>query len=220
MENQRKFVIGDIHGHFDPMMELFERVNFRFNEDSLISLGDLVDRGPKPIEVIETLMRIRHFIHILGNHDEWCHQYLITEEVEPIWIVQGGADTLRAYKKSPEVIKRHIEFFEKAKLYHIDAQTRLFVHGGFNPKVPFYLQKEHKSTLLWDRTLLEAAYKYHEANKTFNEFTEIFIGHTPTLYKGEAEPIHLANLWMLDTGVHQSGKLTLMDIESKEYWQA
>jgi len=67
----RKFVIGDIHGHYCEMMHLFKVVRFDYDQDLLISLGDLVDRGPNSMEVIEELMKIRNFIHILGNHDNW-----------------------------------------------------------------------------------------------------------------------------------------------------
>jgi len=72
----RKFVIGDIHGHYREIMKLFKAVNIDYDQDLLISLGDLIDRGLNSIEVIEELRKIHNFIHILGNHDDWCYQYL------------------------------------------------------------------------------------------------------------------------------------------------
>ena len=67
MSKFRKFVIGDIHSHYDEMIELFQIVDFNVDNDTLISLGDLVDRGSNPLEVIEALMKIKKFVHILGN---------------------------------------------------------------------------------------------------------------------------------------------------------
>ena len=220
MTKERKFVIGDIHSHYNEMIELFEMVNFDFHNDILISLGDLVDRGQKPIEVIEKLMEIKNFIHILGNHDEWCLQYLKTNRIPKEWKSQGGKHTLEEYQKFPHLWEKHIRFFEKAKLFFIDPASRLFVHGGYNPRIPFYRQQEDKDILLWDRSLVLTAMEYHQTDEIFDEFREIFIGHTPTLLIGDSAPKHFANLWMLDTGVHISGKLTLMDIDTKEYWQS
>ncbi len=220
MAEARKFVIGDIHSHYNEMMELFEMVQFDFENDSLISLGDLVDRGPKPIEVIEKLMTIKNFIHILGNHDEWCYQFLSNDEPPDYWEIQGGLTTLEAYSKHPEYKEKHRTFFEKAKLYHIDDENRLFVHGGFNPKVPFQEQRDKKDVLIWDRSLIRTAQKYEKKNKTIQDFSEIFIGHTPTQLISENLPQKFSNLWMLDTGVFISGKLTIMNIKTKEFWQS
>ena len=144
MSKFRKFVIGDIHSHYDEMIELFQIVDFNVDNDTLISLGDLVDRGSNPLEVIEALMKIKKFVHILGNHDEWCYQYLLNKNQPFEWISQGGQTTLSAYINNPEFSERHITFFERAKLYYIDSENRLFVHGGFNHRIPFHLQKDNK----------------------------------------------------------------------------
>ena len=220
MTKERKFVIGDIHSHYDEMMELFEMVNFDFNNDTLISLGDLVDRGPNPIEVIETLKRIKKFIHILGNHDEWCYQYLLNNNQPSEWVSQGGKTTINAYMNNPEYSEKHITFFERARLYYIDSDNRLFVHAGFNQRIPINLQGENKELLIWDRSLVLTAMEYEQYDQTFTEFKEIFVGHTPTQFIKEELPKKFSNLWMLDTGVYISGKLTIMNIDTKEFWQS
>ena len=220
MTKERKFVIGDIHSHYDEMMELFEKANFDFDNDTLISLGDLVDRGPKPIEVIETLMKIKKFIHILGNHDEWCYQYLVNKDQPPEWISQGGESTLNAYLDNQVYQESHISFFEKARLYYTDEANRLFVHGGFNHRIPFNMQLDNKELLTWDRSLVLTAMEYEQYDQTFSEFSEIFVGHTPTQFIKESIPKKFGNLWMLDTGVYISGILSIMDVETKEFWQS
>jgi len=194
--------------------------NFDIDNDTLISLGDLVDRSPNPIEVIETLKRIKKFIHILGNHDEWCHQFLINNNQPSEWISQGGKTTIDAYVNNPEYAEGHITFFEKAILYYVDNENRLFIHGGFNHRIPFALQMENKELFIWDRSLVLTAMEYEEGNQTFNEFNEIFVGHTPTQFIKEDIPKKFSNLWMIDTGVYISGKLTIMNIETKEFWQS
>ena len=220
MKKDRKFVIGDIHSHYDEMMELFEIVQFDFDNDLLISLGDLVDRGPKPIEVVEKLSTVKNLIHILGNHDEWCYQYLLNNTAPDEWILQGGKSTLDAYKKHPKYKEKHLAFFKKAKLYYIDDANRLFIHGGFNPEIPFVEQRNDKKMMIWDRSLIKKALEYEQKNQEFQEFKEIFIGHTPTQLYNENLPRKISNLWMLDTGVHISGQLTIMNIETLEFWQS
>ena len=215
----RKFVIGDIHGHYVPMMELFKEVGFDYDHDHLVSLGDLVDRGPDPIGVIEELRKVRNFIHVLGNHDDWCFTYLKYGEDTEGWSYQGGAETMAAYAAAPEFKAVHLGFFEQARLFYIDSESRLFVHAGFNWRRPFKEQKEDKETLLWDRTLFAAASVYQRNAKRFDEFSEIFIGHTPTMVMRKKTPIHMSNLWMLDTGICYGGNLTIMDIGTKKFWQ-
>ncbi|MFO7868032.1 MAG: metallophosphoesterase [Bacteroidales bacterium] len=215
---KREFVTGDIHGHYNEMLELLEMVKFNFN--SLICLGDLVDRGSKPIQVIETLMRMKHLTCILGNHDEWCYQYLVNNSQPIDWLLQGGQTTLNAYIDNPVYIQRHISFFEKAMLYSIDEENRLFVHGGFNHHIPFNLQRDNKELVTWDRSLVNAAMEYEKYDCVFTEFNEIFVGHTPTQFIKYDYPLKISNLWMLDTGVSFSRKIAIMNIETKDFWQS
>ena len=216
----RKFVIGDIHGHYSEMMELFEAVRFDYRKDLLISLGDVVDHGPQPVEVIEKLLTIRNFIHVLGNHDDWCYQYLKYNRKPEIWTLQGGQSTVKAYIDCQVFKTTHLHFFEKASLYYVDLESRLFVHAGFDWKIPFEKQTQDKEILLWNRTLFAAASVYQQDGLIFDEFAEIFIGHTPTQLLGETLPVHNSNVWMMDTGISCGGRLTIMDIETKEYWQS
>ena len=216
----RKFVIGDIHGFYNEMMELFEAVSFDYKRDLLISLGDVVDHGPKPIEVIEELRKIQNFIHVLGNHDEWCYQYLKYNRKSELWTLQGGQTTVKAYLDCQALITTHMHFFEQARLYYVDPESRLFLHAGFDWKKPFEEQKHDRDMLQWNRTLFVAASVYERNGLTFTEFAEIFIGHTPTQLLDGTLPIHNSNVWMLDTGISCGGKLTLMNIDTKDFWQS
>lgn len=215
----RRFVIGDIHGHYAELMRLFYDVNFQYKKDLLISLGDLVDRGPHSIQVIEELKKVDNFIHILGNHDDWCYRYLKFGEISAVWQHQGGKITLAEYVANPNFKESHCSFFENAKLFFIDEDSRLFVHGGYNCRIPFNIQTNDKETLIWDRSLVCIAMEYAMENKRFSEFSEIYVGHTATQFLGFDFPKQISNVWMLDTGVFHSGKLSLMNIETKEYYQ-
>lgn len=216
----RSFVIGDIHGNYRPLMELFEKAGFDYEDDVLIGLGDLVDRGPEPVKVVDELMKLRNFINILGNHDSWCLEYLKKGTKAADWIYQGGLATIKDYEKHPKAIERQLGFFSSALLYYIDYGNRLFVHAGFDRFRPFSLQKNDKLTLLGDRSLYRIAMEYHDEGKIFEEFSEIFIGHSPTQLIFLDKPTKLANLWMMDTGAGHRRLLSLMDLDSKEFWQS
>jgi serine/threonine protein phosphatase 1 len=56
--------------------------------------------------------------------------------------------------------------------------------------------------------------------KRLKLFSEIYIGHTPTLYYGTDEPMQGCNVWNLDTGAAFYGKLSIMDINTKQFWQS
>ena len=64
--------------------------------------------------------------------------------------------------------------------------------------------------------------EHEHHNQTIPHFNEIFVGHTPTqLINKESIPTKFSNLWMLDTGIfYISGKLSIMNIDTKEFWQS
>ena len=94
---------------------------------------------------------------------------------------------------------------------------------------------------MWDRSLWDIAlevddeWKKGERYELLNQYNEIFIGHTTTMnwfgkphypeYKHNLSgrivtPMNRCNVWNLDTGAGYKGRLTIMDIDSKEYWQS
>lgn len=94
------------------------------------------------------------------------------------------------------------------------------MHGGFNTDV---LLKSHSAqALVWDRTLLDMAWKKHIAGRKcqLGKYKDIFVGHTTTELYNTLQPIHVCNVWNIDTGAGWSGKLTIMDVDSKKYWQS
>ena len=115
--------------------------------------------------------------------------------------------------------RRHIDFLADSNSYLV-WNNRLFVHGGYNPSQP--IEHQHIDTLTWDRKLFMNASQQHEydASYKFGIYDEIFIGHTTTQSIDSDLPLHMCNVWALDTGAGWTGKLTLMNVETHEYWQS
>jgi serine/threonine protein phosphatase 1 len=218
----KTYVISDIHGCWIEFVKLLKTVNFNYQKNKLICLGDVCDRGLNPVRVFNELFKIKNLIYIIGNHDQWFLEYETTkmsDETFRNWQVQGGKETLQDFKKIFDKTP-YINFLKAAKLYYIDNRNRIFVHGGFDENQP--IETQNRKTLIWDRTLVENAkwYAYHYPDKILSQYKEIFVGHTPTILLDQVTiPLHYLNVWAIDTGKIYNGKLTLMDVETKQYWQ-
>lgn len=226
----KTFVIGDIHGGFKALIQLLNKMEVK-DEDTLIFLGDYVDGWSESAQVIQFLIELSEKINcifIKGNHDVWCEKWLESHDVNPTWYMHGGKEAIESYMGfSKEDKQQHLQFFQKMLLYHIDDKNRLFIHAGFTSM--HGVEKEFfKETFYFDRTLWELALsldKNIDPNselypKRLKHYTEIFIGHTPTINFNCYEPMHAANVWNIDTGATFYGKLSAMDIDTKEFFQS
>lgn len=238
----RTFVIGDIHGAHKALIQCLERSGFNYDEDTLIQLGDVADGWSEVYEVVEELQSIKNLIAIKGNHDDWFNDY-IESGIHPTNWQQGGYGTALSYLKhigkedmiqikmsgfivalNPEDIPPlHQKFFREQHNYYIDEKNRLFVHGGFNRHYPIKGQMPY--TLYWDRNFWNHAKSTlgKDVLKTEDNFSKVFIGHTHVdgHKNPEAKPEFAGNLvWNLDTGAGWSGKLTIMNVDTEEYWQS
>ena len=89
------------------------------------------------------------------------------------------------------------------------------IHGAYRALMQCFERSKFDYNLPKDAW--EAANYRREAQIT--KYDDIFIGHTTTEIYRTLQPIHVCNVWDLDTGAGWSGKLTIMDVDSKEYWQ-
>ncbi|WP_027395592.1 metallophosphoesterase family protein [Aquimarina latercula] len=226
----RTLVIGDIHGGYKALLQVLERAKV-IPSDTLIFLGDYVDGWSESAETIQYLIELskkQKCIFIKGNHDVWCHEWLLDPETENhIWFRNGGKETITSYLTNNFSTSVHLEFYKNLKNYYVDKENRLFIHAGFSsmkgPENEVYL-----TNYRWDRTLWEMAIvmdkrvKKHSAlyPNRLKLYSEIYIGHTPTLHYNCDVPMQGINVWNIDTGAAFEGKLTILDIDTKEFWQS
>ncbi len=243
----RTLVMGDIHGAYKGLMQCLERCNFDPSSDTLIQIGDIPDGLDEVYECVEELLTIDRFISIRGNHDEWLLDFIENGKHPREW-AHGGKGTIHSYAKrldreikicttdnavlktslNPDDIPLHHQnFFKAQKLYHIDELNNCFVHAGFNRWIAFHGQPAQN--YLWDRGFWKDALQYQNAalNESAPElfymhdhFNDIYIGHTPTTNWQTDQPMQAVNIFNMDTGSGHAGRLTIMDVETKEYWQS
>ncbi len=218
VENFKTYAIGDIHGAYKALIRCLERSKFDYQNDRLIVMGDVVDGYPDVKQCIDELLKVKHCDYILGNHDLWALDWALKGLTPEIWTTQGGSQTMASYDGGP-MPQVHIDFLRNAHLW-LEIGDQLFVHGGFNPDAR--LQKQNAAFLTWDRSLLTMAWRRHHTkpDHKFGSYRDIFLGHTTTETYKTLEPVHVCNVWDIDTGAGWSGKLTIIDVESKEYWQS
>lgn len=213
-----RYVIGDVHGAYKALLQVLERSGFNYKEDLLISLGDTVDGWSEPHLCVKEYLKMNRFIGIEGNHDNWFIRYLKLGYADRMWLQQGGLATQRAYLFNTKMMDEHYEkFFSKLRPYYIDENNNLFVHAGYDHNVGF--EYSVKENYLWDRDLYQTACRLHTKGYKFPEFNKIFIGHTATIGITD-EPHFVCNVVNVDQGAGWFGKLTLMNIDTLEYFQS
>lgn len=229
----RTLVIGDIHGGLHALRQIIDRANVT-KSDTLIFLGDYVDGWSQSPQVIDFLIELgstQNCIFIRGNHDELVLDWLTNNNKnidEGMWYKHGGEATVLAYENvSNETKNRHIEFLQSLQNYYLDEYKRLFVHAGFT-NMNGVSYEFFPKLFYWDRTLWETALALDKTMKTddiyfpkrFTHYKEIYIGHTPVTRIGKTIPVQKANVWNIDTGAAFKGPLTIMDVDTKKYWQS
>ena len=160
----------------------------------------------------------------------------------PVKWMQGGLGTLQSYCKNlnktysenstqgyitdlteSDIPQTHKEFFRKQVRYYKDDQNRLFVHGGFERNLLLSEQID-KSVFWWDRDLWYSAMSCKGTKTKLNikePLSEIFIGHTTTMnWKNTITPMKADIITNLDTGAGYKGRLTLMNVDTHEYFQS
>jgi serine/threonine protein phosphatase 1 len=180
------------------------------------------------VECFDELLKVKNLKFIWGNHDKWAYDFYtgVTDgHAEYTWLSQGGTATFDAYAKIGGMPAAHLEILKNAHgalEESVAGVMSLFVHGGIDPNKK--LEKQDSEICMWDRQLLYSAREKHYQKREdykFGGYDEIFVGHTNTVaFAKTFEPVHFCNVWDLDTSAGWSGKLTIMDVQTKKYWQS
>lgn len=228
----RRLVIGDIHGGYRSMIQVLERADFNPEKDMLIGLGDYVDGWPDVYEVVDYLMKLPNFKGVLGNHCAWVLDYLSHGATPHIWLSQGGEASLNSYKGfvGEANVEKHRKFLSSLP-YRLEIDDKLFVHGGvYVANNGVELDMFTNEQVMWDRTLFSNivhtivhgfGFWIDFDGDNIEPYKEIYIGHTTTqMADSTFKPMSYGGVYLLDQGGGWNGKLTVMDIDTKEYWQS
>jgi serine/threonine protein phosphatase 1 len=148
MKNSKIICIGDVHGELHRLKNLFEKLSFTKN-DTIIFLGDYIDRGPDSKGVIDFVLSLKdkcNLVTLKGNHEmfaidafEFFEGKLSKGGMFNSWTMNGGDACLRSYLRDGLYLDRpfeiveemfidHGDFFNNLKLTY-ETENHIFVHG-------------------------------------------------------------------------------------------
>ena len=226
--------MSDIHGCYEEYIELLKKIKFS-DRDELYVLGDVVDRGPAPIKVLQDMMLRVNVFPIIGNHDlvallmlrkfseevteENAESYLSDDDIEEYmqWIQEGGQTTVEEYLKLNQEEREDIlDYLEEFFAYHEinrNGKRYILVHATLNN---FDENKELEDYNLQDLLF----YRMDYSKRYFSdENTYIISGHTPTsIIREDKKPLvyeekgHIG----IDCGCVFGGKLAAYCLDTGE----
>lgn len=208
----RTFAIGDIHGCRLALDALLSIVPYG-KEDTLITLGDYVDRGPDSKGVIERLIALRgevNFVALGGNHEAMMLMARGYRASLLDWYDSGGDATIASYGGGRPgdllgVPDEHWDFLEKTLPYH-ETPDHIYVHAGVDPHLD--MADQPFSTLYWTRF-------WHATRHKSGRI--VICGHTP---QREGLPADNGHSICIDTYVFGGGWLTCLEPATRICWQA
>ena len=215
------YIVGDIHGTLHKLVNLYEKIKDLIEEnDTLIFLGDYIDRGPHSYEVIEFLIDVsRHnnTVFLRGNHEEMLMNFVAGRDAANVYLLNGGRETIRSYKKHLRqfmIPENHYQFYKNLQPYY-EGEDFIAIHAGLNPKYNSIGNQSVHDTL-WIRE------DFFTSSKRWDK-TVIF-GHTLTIYMTKnMRQVYCddrKNIIGIDTGAVYGGLLSCIRMPDRIIFQS
>lgn len=245
----RTFAIGDIHGDLVALRALIQKLPLVAEEDTLVFLGDYVDRGPQSAEVVRVVRALERdvgcrVVCLRGNHEDgWLRA---RREGWPEFVLpppNGCLAAMRSFLGEPQPVlgelpKQHeleslmygrflpedvVEWMQGLPYFYEDEHG-IYVHAGLIEREGRFLhpsETEPKTALLWTRS-----------QKFFREYDgkHVVVGHTATDYLpqelSQFTPEDPTDLWAgkhvtaIDTGAGKSGFLTALELPAFKVYES
>ncbi len=228
MSQRKIFAIGDIHGCADQLASLLGRIPYDKQRDTLIFLGDYINRGPDTKGVLDILLELKEScadIHFLkGNHEQELLEYSATGHMDALRVLRGmGVEaTVESYGSRAHSLAglgcfplEHREFLRTLKFFHLQDDY-LFIHADINKEMLSCPLKESEGRVQrynMEIGLLSSRRLVQEATTAID--TVIVFGHVPF-----ASPLVLADRIGIDTGAVYGNMLTAVELPALRFFHA
>lgn len=225
------YVMSDLHGCWREYMEALEKIAFS-ESDRLYIIGDIVDRGPDVVPILEDVMKRDNVRVLAGNHEymglrvlgKICKRgfrtpldYLTSADIETcvLWMNDGGSQTLRQLRQGgDELLRRVAAYLADLPLYEeVSAGGRdyLLIHAGLEPFQPGKpLEDYGPAELLFCRA---------DYSRPYFRDRYTITGHTPTFFiegAREGHILHRNNHIAIDCGCVYGYRLGVYCLETGE----
>lgn len=209
----RTIAIGDIHGCSRALCRLLEVIEPE-QQDTIVTLGDYINRGIDSKGVLEQLIELEHrcrLVSLLGNHEEMLLGAREGRSDLQFFLNCGGDSMLDSYGSTGQlslVPRDHFAFVERCRNY-FENDRFIFLHANYKPEISLERLDVHTLRWLSLRDYVPAA--PHCSGKV------AVVGHTP---QESGDILDLGYLKCIDTACCTNGWLTALDVESGRKWQA
>ena len=173
------YVLSDLHGQYDKFMDMLKLTKFNDN-DKMYILGDIFDRGPDPLKILDYIICKKNIDFIPGNHEYMFLEFYNTYDAR-LWSYNGGKTTMtQLMKRGEDYLKALYDYLTKLPLVKIHDKFILTHAGLYLPKnqnqytLQEILSLQNAEFNLWSRSNINNERQY-------KDYT-VICGHTPTLY--------------------------------------
>lgn len=227
----KTWAIGDVHGFSLALCRILDRIEPQ-KDDTVVMLGDYIDRGPDSRGVIDRLLRLRsecRLVTLRGNHEAMLLELLEREQngqtndsfwkrifgkkssfLRSDWLDLGGRQTLASYgpltTRISQLPEQHLQFLAETVLYH-ESPNANFTHAAYIPELE--MSEQPIQALLYHRLRVSIPGP-HFSGKTF------YVGHSAQRSGNILDKGHII---CIDTCLYGGGWLTAREIDSGEMIQ-
>ena len=173
------YVLSDLHGQYDKFMDMLKLTKFNDN-DKMYILGDIFDRGPDPLKILDYVICRKNIDFIPGNHEYMFLEFYNTYDAR-LWSCNGGRTTMtQLMKRGEDYLKALYDYLTKLPLVKVHDKFILTHAGLYLPKnqnqytLQEILNLQNAEFNLWSRSNINNERQY-------KDYT-VICGHTPTLY--------------------------------------
>ncbi|KGT95745.1 serine/threonine protein phosphatase [Erwinia typographi] len=207
-ENWRNiYIVGDLHGCRQLLNEQLVALGFDTQEDLLISVGDLIDRGPDS-QACLALLNEPWFRCVRGNHEEMALNALASGSHKQ-WMFNGG-DWFYELEGVPMMEAKHAlnRCRDLPLILHLQLEDRIIViaHADYPAAHYAWGAEVDETQIVWSRSRIERLQK--GKGQTITGADAFYFGHTPL-----TEPLVAYNQYYIDTGAVYGNRLTLVKVQ-------
>ncbi|MFK3705018.1 serine/threonine protein phosphatase 1 [Raoultella sp. BIGb0138] len=201
------WLVGDVHGCFALLMTKLRQRKFDPYQDLLISVGDLIDRGPQSARCL-ALIRCRWFRAVRGNHEQMALDAKESGALA-LWIMNGGSWYQESSRREQQEIDRLLVRCRELPLIVelcAGSQRHVVAHADYPAASYRWQQPVDAEQVLWRRQrLTDHLAGRHGAIGGADHF---WFGHTPLQRRYDSDNQHY-----IDTGAVFGGELTLVQLQ-------
>jgi serine/threonine protein phosphatase 1 len=205
----RTIAIGDIHG-CDRALDALLAAIAPVRRDTIIALGDFVDRGPNSAAVIDrliALLNVCRFVPLIGNHEIMMFRAIADRREFQYWMQHGGTTTMLNYGgEVGRIPQDHLSFLSHCVRFH-ETERHIFAHASYDPRLP--MDQQPDELLFWTHVLDEVP-PPHISGKL------VVVGHTP---QTDGMVRNLGHVMVIDTFCYGDQWLTAVDADTGMCWQ-